>query len=132
VEDSDELRERLLAGYRYILVDEYQDIDSIQYELIGALAGRTAQDRDARLTILAVGDDDQNIYAFRNTSNEFIRRFQGDYAAHTAYLVENYRSTRHIIAAANQVIGAVVERMKNAHPICIDHARKADPAGGRW
>ncbi|MCB1968024.1 MAG: AAA family ATPase, partial [Candidatus Accumulibacter sp.] len=58
--EGDELRERLLAGYRYILVDEYQDIDQRQYDLISALAGRQTQDKDARLTVLAVGDDDQN------------------------------------------------------------------------
>ncbi|MGH8583673.1 MAG: UvrD-helicase domain-containing protein [Gammaproteobacteria bacterium] len=130
--DLDELRERLLAGYRYILVDEYQDIDARQYALIGALAGRTLKDSDAKLTLLAVGDDDQNIYAFRNTSNEFIRRFQQDYQAETEYLVENYRSTRHVIAAANRLISATTERMKLGQPIRINHERAGEPAGGRW
>ena len=131
-EENDELRERLLAGYRHILVDEYQDIDDRQYALISALAGRTLKDQDAKLTILAVGDDDQNIYAFRQTSNKFIRRFQEDYQAKTEYLVENYRSSRHIIDAAEQVIAACSDRMKNEHPILINHARNADPAGGPW
>ena len=131
-EDGDELRERLLSGYRYILVDEYQDIDARQYALISALAGRKSKDRDAKLTILAVGDDDQNIYAFRDTSNEFIRRFEQDYEARIDYLVENYRSTAHIIDAANQVIASSADRMKRGHPICINHARRTEPAGGRW
>jgi ATP-dependent DNA helicase RecQ len=48
------MRERLLAGYRFILVDEYQDIDELQYQLISALAGRL-QDEETRLSILAVG-----------------------------------------------------------------------------
>jgi hypothetical protein len=90
---GDELRERLLAGYRYMLVDEYQDIDQRQYDLISALAGRQTQDKDARLTLMAVGDDDQNIYSFRHTSNDFIQRFQTDYQARLEYLVENYRSS---------------------------------------
>ena len=53
-DDPDELRERLLRGYRFVLVDEYQDIDALQYRLIGALTGRTLKDRDAKLTIMAV------------------------------------------------------------------------------
>ncbi len=131
-EDGDELRDRLLAGYRYILVDEYQDIDARQYALISALAGRKTKDHDAKLTILAVGDDDQNIYAFRNTSNEFIRRFELDYEARIDYLVENYRSSAHVIDAANQLIASNTDRMKHEHPIRVNHARRTAPAGGRW
>ncbi len=77
----DALRDRLLAGYRHILVDEYQDIDEEQYRLVAAIAGRTLAEDEGRLTLLAVGDDDQNIYAFRGASVEFIRRFQADYGA---------------------------------------------------
>lgn len=131
-DSADELRERLLAGYRHILVDEYQDIDQQQYDLISALAGRKSQDKDARLTLMAVGDDDQNIYSFRNTSNEFIQRFQDDYQAKLDYLVENYRSSRHIIDAANQLIATNPERLKGEHPIRINHARQNDAAGGCW
>jgi ATP-dependent DNA helicase RecQ len=130
--DGDELRERLLAGYRHILVDEYQDIDQRQYDLISALAGRQMQDKDARLTVLAVGDDDQNIYTFRGTSNEFIHRFQADYQASVDYLVENYRSTPNIISAANTLIEPHRGRMKTEHPIRINYARRNDPPGGRW
>jgi ATP-dependent DNA helicase RecQ len=131
-DSGDELRERLLAGYRYMLVDEYQDIDQRQYDLISALAGRQTQDKDARLTLMAVGDDDQNIYSFRHTSNDFIQRFQTDYQARLEYLVENYRSSRHIIDAANRLIAANPERLKTGHPIRINHARQNDAAGGRW
>ncbi|QRM18998.1 RecQ family ATP-dependent DNA helicase [Dechloromonas sp. TW-R-39-2] len=130
--DSDELRERLLAGYRHILVDEYQDIDQRQYELISALAGRQAADKDARLTLLAVGDDDQNIYTFRGTSNEFIHRFQEDYQAKVEYLVENYRSNANIIAAANALIASHPNRLKVDHPIRINHARQSESPGGLW
>jgi ATP-dependent DNA helicase RecQ len=130
--EGDELREQLLAGYRHILVDEYQDIDQRQYELISALAGRQMQDKDARLTVLAVGDDDQNIYTFRGTSNEFIHRFKSEYQASVDYLVENYRSTSHIISVANALIAPHSGRMKMDHPIRINHARRDDPPGGRW
>ncbi|MBN8734133.1 MAG: RecQ family ATP-dependent DNA helicase [Acidobacteria bacterium] len=130
--DGDELRERLLAGYRHILVDEYQDIDQRQYDLISALAGRQMQDRDAKLTLLAVGDDDQNIYTFRGTSNTFIQRFQEDYQARVEYLVDNYRSTANIIHTANAVIEPHLGRLKREHPIRINHARQHDAPGGRW
>ena len=129
--DGDEMRDRLLAGYRFILVDEYQDIDELQYQLISALAGRH-QDEDSRLSILAVGDDDQNIYDFRGANTGFIRQFEQDYKATQHYLVENYRSSAHIIEAANQLIKANHDRMKQQHPIRINQGRKALPAGGRW
>ena len=131
-EEADEQRERLLAGFRWILVDEYQDIDAEQYDLISALAGRTLEDEDGKLTLFAVGDNDQNIYAFNGASVEFIRRFEADYGPKPAYLVGNYRSTRHILAAANAVIEPARERMKAEHPIHIDKARAKDPPGGAW
>lgn len=131
-EEADEQRDRLLAGFRWILVDEYQDIGPDQYELISALAGRTQADADGKLTLFAVGDDDQNIYAFSGASVEFIRRFEVDYAAKPAFLTENYRSTRHIIEAANRVIDPAANRMKAGHPISIDHARTKEQAGGAW
>lgn len=130
--ERDELRERLLAGYRYILVDEYQDIDKGQYDLISAIAGRTLVDQDAKLSLLAVGDDDQNIYSFRKANVEFIRRFQLDYAATSHYLVENYRSSAHIIAASNSLIAHNRNRMKTDHPIRINKGREQLSVGGDW
>lgn len=131
-EDADEQRDRLLAGFRWILVDEYQDIGPDQYELISALAGRTLQDEERKLSLFAVGDDDQNIYAFDGASVEFIRRFEADYAAKPAYLTDNYRSTAHIIVAANHLIEPAHNRMKVGHPIAINRARTKAPAGGDW
>jgi ATP-dependent DNA helicase RecQ len=128
--EPDDVRDRLLSGFQHILVDEYQDIDEPQYELISALAGRTLDDPDLKLAILAVGDDDQNIYAFRGANVQFIRRFQRDYDAEPHYLVENYRSTRYIIEAANQLIGANTDRMKSEHPIRIDRHRDLQHPGG--
>lgn len=132
LEDADEQRDRLLAGFRWILVDEYQDIDADQYELISALAGRTQEDAERKLNLFAVGDDDQNIYAFAGASVEFIRRFQADYAAQGNFLTENYRSTAHIIAAANLVIEPARKRMKQGQPIRVDRQRAKAPAGGEW
>lgn len=131
-DEADEQRDRLLAGFRWILVDEYQDIGEGQYELISALAGRTRPGEDGKLSLLAVGDDDQNIYAFNGASVEFIRRFEADYSASPAYLTENYRSSSNIIAASNLLIEPARERMKAEHPIVIDRARRSQPPGGRW
>ena len=131
-EEADEQRDRLLAGFRWILVDEYQDIDADQYELISALAGRTQKDEDRKLTLFAVGDDDQNIYAFNGASVEFIRRFEKDYGPKPEFLIDNYRSTGNIIAAANALIQPARERMKDEHPIRIDRARAKSPPGGDW
>ena len=131
-EEADERRERLLAGFRWILVDEYQDIGRDEYELIAALAGRTLGEDAAKLNLFAVGDDDQNIYAFKGASVEFIRRFEEDYSARSSHLTGNYRSTGHIISAANALIAPARERMKTDHPIEVDRARKKDPQGGEW
>jgi ATP-dependent DNA helicase RecQ len=132
VEDADEQRERLLTGFRWILVDEYQDVGADQYELISALAGRAQQDAERKLSLFAVGDDDQNIYAFAGASVEFIRRFADDYASKPTFLTDNYRSTAHIIAAANLLIEPARERMKVGHPIAVDRARAKAAPGEEW
>ena len=131
-EEADTQRERLLAGFRWILVDEYQDIDPDQYELISALAGRSLNDDDSKLTVFAVGDDDQNIYSFMGASVEFIRRFESDYSARRNWLTENYRSTAHIIDAANAFIEPARRRIKAEHPIEVDRGRRTELPGGDW
>jgi ATP-dependent DNA helicase RecQ len=131
-EVQDTLRDRLLAGSRWLLVDEYQDINSPQYEFLSALAGRTLKDKEGKLNLLAVGDDDQNIYEFAGAQVEFIRRFENDYDTKIDYLVENFRSTTNIIAVANALIDVHPERLKLNHPITINANRRKDPAGGKW
>jgi len=131
-EEAEETRTRLLAGFRWILVDEYQDVGQDEYDLISALAGRSLSDDDSKLTLFAVGDDDQNIYSFKGSSVEFIRSFEQDYKAKPAFLIDNYRSTRHIIRAANAVIEPAQDRMKVNRKIQINKGRAKDPAGGVW
>ena len=130
----DELRDRLLAGFEYVLVDEYQDIDDDQYRMITHIARRSGQeaDEDRRATILAVGDDDQNIYGFRRANVRYLRQFEREFQAERHYLVENYRSTRHIIETANHLIRRNRDRMKTDHPIQINEARESHPLGGAW
>ena len=130
--EPDAVREQLLGGYSHILVDEYQDIDRAQYDLVSSIAGKSVAEGEGRLSILAVGDDDQNIYAFRGANVEFIRQFKMDYPAQITYLVENYRSSRHIINASNQLIKNNRDRMKGAYPIRINRERENIAPGGKW
>mgnify|MGYP001240518187 CR=1 FL=1 len=125
-------RDRLLAGLRFLLVDEYQDINGEHYALISALAGRSLQSAHDRLSLMAVGDDDQNIYAFGGADVRYIRQFEADYQAQRFSLLENYRSTAHIIDCASQVITPARNRMKHGQQLRIDHARREQPAGGAW
>ena len=128
--EAESKRESLVQGYRWILVDEYQDIGLEEYNLISAVAGRSLKDSDLKLSLFAVGDDDQNVYSFKGASVEFIRKFKEDYNAKLAFLVENYRSTSHIINAANQVISGSSVRMKTDHDIKINQARVSQSCGG--
>lgn len=84
--------------FRYVLIDEYQDTNHMQYMLASLLAG-------GRKNICVVGDDDQSIYRFRGANIENILSFEKQYAgARTIRLEQNYRSTQNILDAANAVI----------------------------
>jgi len=84
---------------RHVLVDEYQDTNAIQYELLKLLVGEAAM-------FTAVGDDDQSIYGWRGATIDNLRRLPQDYPQLKVIpLEQNYRSTGHILRAANAVIG---------------------------
>ncbi len=94
-----EVRARWQERLRYVLVDEYQDTNAIQYELLKLLAGE-------RELFTAVGDDDQSIYGWRGATIDNLRRLPQDYPRLKVIALEqNYRSTGHILRAANAVIG---------------------------
>lgn len=130
--ERDSAWERIIGRFSHILVDEYQDIDEEQYQLISLLAGKQKKESEQKLTIMAVGDDDQNIYQFRGANIGFIRRFHKDYTAEKHYLIENYRSSGNIISASNCLIANNRDRMKTDHPIEINRARRQLPPGGNW
>lgn len=99
----------LLAHYQQrftqLLVDEFQDTNSVQYAFVRLLAGENGQ-------VFVVGDDDQAIYGWRGAKVENVQRFLHDYpGAQTIKLEQNYRSTGNILAAANAVIAHNPQRL---------------------
>ena len=93
-----EAREKWRSRFRHILVDEVQDTNAVQYELLKALVGE-------RGIFTAVGDDDQSIYGWRGATIENLKRLPQDYPRLKLIALEqNYRSTGHILRAANAVI----------------------------
>lgn len=92
--------------FKYILVDEYQDTNHVQYLIVKSLAANNEN-------VCVVGDDAQSIYAFRGANIQNILNFRKDYPDHKVYKLEqNYRSTQTIVNAAN----GVISRNKNQIP----------------
>ena len=93
-----EVRAKWQDTLRYVLVDEYQDTNAIQYEILKLLTGERAM-------FTAVGDDDQSIYGWRGATIDNLKRLPQDYPTLKVIpLEQNYRSTGHILRAANMVI----------------------------
>ncbi len=92
------VRETLQARYRYIHIDEYQDTNEVQFNLAKLLCG-------PEHNLCVVGDIDQNIYSWRGANIKNVLQFEREFpGARTILLEENYRSTKTIIAASNEVI----------------------------
>lgn len=102
--ESPETLEYYQNRWRYIMVDEYQDTNHVQYMLVALLAQKYKN-------ICVVGDDDQSIYKFRGATIENILSFERQFpGAKVVRLEQNYRSTQNILSAANKVIEHNLER----------------------
>ena len=98
LQKNEAVRDYYQHKFRYVLIDEYQDTNHLQYLLASLLTGE-------RGNICVVGDDDQSIYRFRGANIENILTFEDQYrGAKTIRLEQNYRSTQNILDAANAVI----------------------------
>ncbi len=98
LEENEDVRGYWQRRFKYVLIDEYQDTNHLQYLLSSLLAGGWGN-------ICVVGDDDQSIYKFRGATIENILSFEQQYkGCRTIRLEQNYRSTTHILDAANAVI----------------------------
>ena len=98
LQQFEEVRTYYQKKFRYVLIDEYQDTNNMQYQLAATLAGGYEN-------ICVVGDDDQSIYRFRGATIENILSFENQYkGARVIRLEQNYRSTKNILEASNAVI----------------------------
>lgn len=98
LEEDKEVRDWCQEQWSHITIDEYQDTNEVQYRIARALAGQ-------HKNICVVGDSDQSIYSWRGANIKNILEFERDYPeAQVVLLEENYRSTKTVIAAANEII----------------------------
>lgn len=124
LQNHEDVRAYYQRKFRYVLVDEYQDTNHLQYLLTSLLAG-------GHENICVVGDDDQSIYRFRGATIENILSFEQQYrGTRTIRLEQNYRSTQSILNAANAVISHNIGRKGkrlwtsnySGDPICVYEA----------
>ena len=104
LKSSVEAREFYQNKFRYIHIDEFQDTNTIQYEIVKILAGKHGN-------IFAVGDEDQCIYTWRGASIANIFDFQRDFNCKVYKLEQNYRSTTNILSVANRIIKGNTQRL---------------------
>ena len=103
LQNHEEVRKKYQQKFKYLLVDEFQDTNHLQYAIVKKLVNYENSPRN----ICVVGDDAQSIYGFRGATIQNILDFQKDYKPHgvkTFKLEQNYRSTEHMVQAANEVI----------------------------
>ena len=130
---NDEIRLKWQQRLEYIMIDEYQDIDNLQYRLMKVLCAY-------HNNLFIVGDPDQTIYTWRGASVRYILDFAEEFpAVRTILMMENYRSTPQIVAVANSLIGKNKNRIrKDLIPLLpsgdqvVYHHAKTAAAEARW
>lgn len=93
---------------KVLVIDEAQDMTEEEFHLVEAL-----MESNDNLRVIAVGDDDQNIYQFRGSSSDYFQRLITKYNAKAYNLLENYRSSEEIVAFANKFVTSIQDRMKS-------------------
>mgnify|MGYP005839340633 CR=1 FL=1 len=107
------------ARFRYFLIDEFQDINKVQYEIMKLLSAQTNN-------LCVVGDDDQSIYGFRGSDPSFILRFNTDYKnGKVLMLHQNYRSSHEIVSVANKVISN--NKHRHTKKMVAQHVNESKP-----
>jgi len=120
LQSDPEVKNYYQERFHYIMVDEYQDTNTAQFELIRLLAGKYQN-------LCVVGDDDQSIYKFRGANIYNILNFEKHFPdAKTIKLEQNYRSTQNILNAANSVIANNVGRKSKTLWTANDEGKKID------
>ena len=126
--ENEEIRLKWQQRLEYIMIDEFQDIDQLQYELMEVLCGY-------HKNLFIVGDPDQTIYTWRGADVRFLLDFDKHHpGTRTILMMENFRSTPQIIAAANSLIGKNAARMKkdliptlpDGESVLCHHGKNAD------
>ena len=131
--ENEEIRLKWQKRLEYIMIDEFQDIDEPQYKLMKALCAY-------HKNLFIVGDPDQTIYTWRGASVRFLLDFDKDYpATRTIMMMENYRSTPQILAAANALIAKNASRIKKeltptlpGGPSVLCHYAENSEAEAKW
>ncbi len=123
LKNNRDVLEQYQQRFKYIMVDEYQDTNAVQYLWLRLLAQK-------RKNIACVGDDDQSIYSWRGAEVANILRFEKDFpGAKVIKLEQNYRSTPHILAAASGLINANSERLGKTLWTELDDGEKVQIIG---
>ncbi|MBU1023081.1 ATP-dependent helicase, partial [bacterium] len=104
-----------LLGIEYLLVDEFQDVSKKEYEVIKLLSRLNASNKENRVHVMAVGDDDQNLYEFRGSSVQWIRQYEEDFDIEKRIDLEhNFRSIPSVINVSSKFISQNKDRLKPA------------------
>jgi superfamily I DNA/RNA helicase len=130
-----------LHGIEYLLVDEFQDISEGEYRIVKLLSRLDSGSREGAVNVMAVGDDDQNLYAFRGSSIEWIQRFEKDFRVEKRItLPDNFRSVQGVVETASRFISrnkvrlkpeAWVQRVASAVSASRERLAEQDPDKGK-
>ena len=131
--ESEEIRLKWQQRLEYIMIDEFQDIDALQYQLMTVLC-------DHHKNLFIVGDPDQTIYTWRGASVKYIMDFDQAFPnVRTILMMDNYRSTPQIVAAANSLISSNKGRIQKElvalrpdGPVVTYHHAKTSEAEAQW